>query len=178
MLYIVKDSFLKPCKYGEMTLHVTKRKDLSILWSHNEQKHPKWLNTVMKSCKSQPIWWDVGWQLIPDQFIFPLTGYIWNTVEKRATHRTSIETVKRQPSEALTEEVKKSWHECNIHVNPNSPLLLYEKNKDKRCTLLKLADLERLRHPGKLKDFILAGKERPIKRAPQSVAVVIDPHLL
>jgi len=165
--------------YGEMLLRdMVKKKDLAILWSHNREKHPVWLDTIMQSCRSRPFWWDVGWQLIPDQFIFPFAGYLWNTVEKRATHRTSIERVERRPGEKLIEEAKKSWEDCNIHVNPNSPLLLYEKNKDKRCTLLKLAGLDELRRQGKLEDFILARKGRPIKKPPQSVAVVIDPHLL
>ncbi|MCK4481626.1 hypothetical protein KAU55_00255 [Candidatus Bathyarchaeota archaeon] len=155
-----------------------KRGDLGILWSHNEQEHPRWLDTIMQTCTSRPIWWDVGWQLVPGQFIFPLVGYIWSTVEKQATHRASIKRIERQPSEKLVEEVRKSWRECNIYVNPNTPLLLYLKNKDRKCTLLKLASLKILLHPGKLEDFVLAKKGRPIKQAPQSVAIVIDPHLL
>jgi len=77
----------------------------------------------------------------------------------------------------LAEEVRKSWRGCHIHVNPNSPLLLYLENEDRICTLLRLANLERLLHPGKLEDFILAKRGRPIKQAPQSVAIVVDPHL-
>jgi len=157
---------------------VLKTRDLAILWSHNEKKHPKWLDTIMRSCKSRFVWWDVGWQLVPAQFAFPVTGYIWNTVEKRATHRVSIERIERQPSEQLAEEIRKSWRECNVHVNPNSPLLLYLENKDRKCTLLKLTSLDRLLHPGRLEDFILAKERRLIKQAPQSVAMVVDPHLV
>jgi hypothetical protein len=85
--------------------------------------------------------------------------------------------IEGQPSEQLTEEVKRSWRDCNIQVNPNSPLLLYQDKAIKRCTLLKLEDLRRLDHPGKLKDFILAKESRPIKQPPQSHTKVIDPHL-
>ena len=112
-----------------MLAETPKRGDLGILWSHNEQEHPRWLDTIMQTCTSRPIWWDVGWQLVPGQFIFPLVGYIWSTVEKQATHRASIKRIERQPSEKLVEEVRKSWRECNIYVNPNTPLLLYLKNK-------------------------------------------------
>lgn len=154
-----------------------KAKELGILWSHNERRHPGWLDTIMHSCKGRLVWWDVGWRLVPEQLALPLSGYIWNTVEKRATHRASIERIERQPSRRLAEEVRKSWRGCHIHVNPNSPLLLYLENEDRICTLLRLANLERLLHPGKLEDFILAKRGRPIKQAPQSVAIVVDPHL-
>jgi hypothetical protein len=156
---------------------VLKTEDLAILWSYNKQKHPSWLDAIMKSpCRSRFVWWDVGWQLVPRPT--PLTGYIWNTIEKQATHRAFIEKIERQPSEQLAEEVKKSWYECKIHSNPNSPLLLYQKNKDSTCTLLKLSSLKKLLHPGKLEDFVLVSEGRPIKQPPQRGAIVIDPHLL
>lgn len=155
--------------------NIPKTRDLAILWSHNERKHPKWLDTVMQCCRKGFVWWDVGWSLIPRS---PLTGYIWSTIEKQATHRASIERIECQPSNKLAEEVKETWRECNFHVNPNSPLLLYMENPNNRCTLLKLTSLERLLHPRKLQDFILAKEGRPIKQAPQSVAIVLDPHLM
>jgi hypothetical protein len=105
-----------------------------------------------------------------------LTGYIWNTVEGQATHKASITRIEGQPSEQLAREVIQSWRD--IQVNPISPLLLYLEDRDvKHCTLLKLEGLNRLDHPGKLNDFILAKEPRPIKQPPQSYAKVIDPHL-
>jgi len=57
--------------------------------------------------------------------------------------------------------------------------LCLEDRDVKHCTLLKLEGLKGLDLPGKLEDFILAKADppRPIKRAPESCAIVIDPHL-
>lgn len=163
---------------NDSTYHnIPNRGDIAILWSHNEKKYPKWLDTIMKSSKSESVWWDVRWKLVPDRFTLPITGYIWNTVEQQTTHRASIEKIERQPSKQRADEVIRSWHKCNIHVNPDSPILLYLENRISTCTLLKLTHFERLAHPGNLDDFILAKKGRPIKQAPQSVAMVIDPYL-
>lgn len=151
------------------------RRDTAIIWSHNEQEHPGWLDSIMEFCRSRFVWWDVGWTLVSVNP--PLTGYVWNTNKKQATHRASIERVERQPSEKLAEEARESWRECNIHVNPNSPLLLYLENRDTECTLLKLTSLEELLHPGKLEDFVRVKEGRPIKQGPRRVAIVIDPHL-
>lgn len=161
---------------GSILGGVPKMMDLAILWSHNQKNHPGWLDTIMKNCTARFVWWDVAWRC--PRVDVPLTGYVWNTVEGQATHKASITKIEGQTSEQLAEEVKRSWRECNIHVNPNSPLLLYQEDRDvKHCTLLKLEDLKRLDHPGKLKDFILAKELRPIKQPPQSCAKVIDPHL-
>lgn len=158
-------------------MSILKKDNLAILWSHNERKHPEWLDTVMRSCNERFVWWDVGWPLTAEELMVPFAGYIWNTKEKLATHKALIERVERQPSEKLAEEIKESWSECNIHVNPNSPLLLYQEDKDRKCTLLKLTSLKRLRFQGKLADFVLAKQRRPITQAPQGVAIVIDPQL-
>ena len=156
---------------------VPKMLDLAILWSHNRKKYPGWLDTIMRNCTGRFVWWDVAW---PRPHVNPpLTGYIWNTVDGQATHRASVTRIEGQPSEQLTEEVKRSWSDCNIHVNPNSPLLLYQDKTIKRCSLLKLEGLKTLDHPGKLRAFILAEAKptRPIKQPPQGYAKVIDPHL-
>jgi hypothetical protein len=149
--------------------------DLAILWSHNKKNYPGWLDTIMRSCTGRFVWWDVAWSR--PRLDTPLTGYIWNTIDGQATHRASVARIEGQPSEGLIKEVKRSWSDCNIQVNPNSPLLLYQDKAIKRCALLKLVNLKRLDHPGKLGDFILCEKQRPIKQPPQRYAKVIDPHL-
>jgi len=173
----MKDTVVRGMR-GEILLKsILKTKDLAILWSHNRQKYPRWLDTIMQS-QCRFVWWDVKWQPNPEQFILPLTGYIWNTVEEQVTHKASIQRIERQPSKELADEVIKSWNECNFYFNADSPLLLYLKAKAEKCTLLKLVSLEKLQHPGKLKDFILAKEGRPPKQPPQSFCIVIDPHLL
>ena len=151
--------------------------DIAVLWSHNYRKYPGWLDTIMKNCTGRFVWWDVEWSR--PRVVTPLTGYIWNTIDEQATHKATVETIECQPSEHRVEEVKLSWSDCNIQVTPNSPLLLYQDKAIKRCALLKLEDLKRLDHPGRLKNFILAEAKppRPITQPPQRYAKVIDPHL-
>lgn len=151
--------------------------DIAVLWSHNHRKYPGWLDSIMRNCTGRFVWWDVAWPR--PRVAVPLTGYIWNTVDGQATHRASVTRIECQPSEQLTKEVIRSWSECNIHVTPDTPLLLYQDKTITRCALLKLEDLKRLVHSGKLKDFILseAKPPRPIKQPPQRYAKVIDPHL-
>jgi hypothetical protein len=149
--------------------------DIAILWSHNRKNYSGWLDTVMRNCTGRFVWWDVAWPR--PRVDTPLTGYIWNTVDGQATHRASVTRIESQPSERLIEEVIQSW--ASLHVNDNSPLLLYRNKAIKRCALLKLEDLKRLDHPGRLGDFVLANAKppRPIKQPPQKYAKVIDPHL-
>ncbi|MCJ7635232.1 hypothetical protein MUP77_22935 [Candidatus Bathyarchaeota archaeon] len=150
--------------------------NLTILWSHNEEKHPFWLNTIMRTGGS--VWWDVRWKLNPNQFDYPLTGYIWNTVEQKVTHKASILEVAPKPSEERMGEVLRSWREARFHVNPNSPLLLYQKDQSATCTLLKLSSLVRLKNPGELEGIILHKENRPIGQGPQGVAIINDPQLI
>jgi hypothetical protein len=148
---------------------------IAILWSHNEDKHPFWLSSIMRL--SRDVWWDVRWKLKSDQFNYPLPGYIWNTVEKQITHKTAILTVDSKPNDERIKEVLKSWSDLKLHVNPNSPLLLYQRDRTVTCTLLKLSGLIRLRHPGQLEDTILFREKRPIGQGPQGAAIIEDPRL-
>ncbi len=158
--------------------NIQKSKTSGILWSHNEKKHPKWLGTCIRACQSQGfIWWDVGWRIDFEHFSFPITGYIWSTAEKQATHEAAIESgseIVSQPNKELANKVRKNLEALGVWINPHSPLLEYLRDERETLTLLKLAELERLPSPLGLEAFKF-WDGRPIVRPPQSYCRIMLP---
>ena len=143
-------------------------KRIGILWSHNERTFPRWLEQVAEGIKRQGyMWWSVGWKINPDQFIFPLIGYIWRTAVGNVTHSAVIERIENNPDEELAREVDRNRTEVfGIPRNPASPLTKYLSGQRKSLTLLKLIELTELPTPRQLKDFRLLNGD-VITRPPQ-----------
>lgn len=151
------------------------------MWSHNKRKYPHWLIDLRARAwkiKSQGfIWWSVGWRINFDQFIFPVTGYVWNTVEKEIPYRTLIGHESKtlcQPERELAKQALENWKRLNVYVHNNSPVVEYQRGERKIVTLLKLINLEELATTLKLEDFKL-WDGTPIPRPPQSYYRIILP---
>ncbi len=148
--------------------------NLAILWRHNKNTHPRFLDDIHAGVQ---IWWDVGFKINPNQFNYPLTGYLWNTIEDAATHRATISRIETQPSEGRVQEVIESWDDARIRFNPNSPILKYRRDRSKTCTLLNITDLRMLSNPAQLHTFILAKGHRSIRPGRWVRAIINDPNL-
>ena len=152
----------------------SERKEPAILWSHNENKHPFWLASIMLI--GVDVWWDVRWKLNTRQFSYPLAGYIWNTVEQCVTHKALVVEIDPSPTDKIIEEVLASWNSAKLHVNRDSPLHLYQKDRTKTCTLLRLSNLTLLKKYGELDQILLFKEKRPIGGGPQGVAIIENPN--
>ena len=136
---------------------------LGILWSHNTQNFPKWLDLLdarSPLIEERGVWWDVGFRMDLSQFrspkySSPLEGYIWNTIEKVSTHKAIInldesECQPRKNKVKIALEELETW---GISFNRNSPLKRYLADEPITLTLLRLEKFERLRIPIKLEEF-------------------------
>jgi hypothetical protein len=144
---------------------------LGILWSYDEKKHPNWLEPCIHACRRQGfIWWDVDWRIDFAQFTFPVKGYIWNTVEGKATHGTLINTGSEticQPEKEKAREICENLKALRVNLNENSPLLEYLRDERETLTVIKLTNLGKLSVPLTLESFKL-WNERPVSKPPQS----------
>jgi len=137
-------------------VHPSKRS--GILWSHNERTFPTWLARLKEGFKHQDfMWWDVGWNIKVNQFIFPVIGYIWRSPLGRITHRLLIQSIVslRQPERELAEEVDENWRRLGVRIHFHDPLHEYLRSERKMLTLLKLTKEEELLTPLGLEDFKL-----------------------
>jgi len=130
----------------------TKLGGICILWCHNNEGNTGWLGECVKAVETQGfVWWDVGWRIKCD----PVAGSIYTTAEKRVTHETSIESVRRQPGRAFVEKVEANWKELRLPFSENDPLHKYLRGESETLTLLKLSEINRLEPPKRLEDFTL-----------------------
>jgi hypothetical protein len=143
---------------------------LGVLWSYDNTGGTRWLPECVKAIRTQGfVWWDVGWKIKFEHLTFPLTGYIWATVEKHVKYRAIIESGSRtvkQPDKTLAREVEANWIKVKLPFGKNDRLHEYLGNDREELTLLKLSSIEELHPPMGLGDFMLWDC-RPLTRPPQ-----------
>ena len=138
---------------------------LGILWSHNKQNFPNWLDSLddrLRLIEERGVWWDVGFRMDLSQFrspqySSPLEGYIWNTIEKVSTHKAliNLDESECQPKKNKVKATLKELEAWGITFNMNSPLKRYLADAPITLTLLRLKKFERLSIPLKLEEFRL-----------------------
>jgi hypothetical protein len=130
------------------------------------------LEESKKACKKQGyVWWDAGWRIRFDRFVFPITGYIWTTIDQAVTQETSIETgsrMVRQPDKVPAKQVEADWIDLGLPYSTDDPLHRYLRNELETLTLLKLSKIEELIPQRELDDFTL-WDGRPVSQPPQGV---------
>jgi hypothetical protein len=101
--------------------------------------------------------------------VFPVKGYIWNTVEKAVTHSVLIDNGSKtfnHSERGLAEEMDRDLRTLGLHDNSNSPLQRFLVNEGNVLTRLKLTEFERLHPVKKLEDFRLRNGNT-LKTGPQ-----------
>jgi hypothetical protein len=148
----------------------SKPEKFGILWSYDNKGGTGWLSGCVRAIKAQGfVWWDVGWKIKFGQFTFPITGYMWATLERQVKYVTSIESESRtvgQPDKALAKKVEENWIELRLPFGRNDRLHEYLKEDRNELTLLKLSDIRELNPPMGLDDFTL-WNGRSLSRPPQ-----------
>ena len=117
------------------------------------------------------VWWDVGWKKKFEKF--PITGYMWATLEKEVKYIVSIEFGKtvKQPDKTLAKEVEANGVKLGLPSGKNDRLHEYLNNERDVLTLLKLSSIEELKPPLELSDFTL-WNGKPLSTPPRSCAQV------
>lgn len=151
--------FIGNSRSGIFLLQISGSGKLGILWSHNNEGNMRWLGECIKAIEIQGfVWWDEGWRTKRGQLGFPITGFIYTTVEKQVTHAASIEAGRKtvsQPDRVLAEKVEANWYKLGLPFSDNDPLHKYLRGKNKTLTLLKLSKINKLEPPKGLEDFTL-----------------------